>query len=159
MPEPAATQRLRWQRDGEQLAFTGEVDLFSATPLKALAVQLGRRVVADLGDIRRINSLGVRSWIEFVQALGDRELVFRRCPPVMVEQINTVAGFRGRARIESVLAPYACERCQEGHQVLLEVGKDLAPPQDDAPARACPRCATPMSLDDLPERYFQFLRY
>lgn len=158
------TQKLQWRKDsgpsGDAVFFTGEIDETSGQSLKTIAAEIGSKVQLDTGEVRRINSLGVRSWIEFMKTLAGREVTFRRCAPVMVEQLNTVAGFRGKARVESVLAPYLCETCYGVFSEELVVGRDIHPSNPTkVPERQCAKCKKPMVFDDLPERYLQFMAY
>src|SRR5262245_55168049 len=97
--------------DGELLVeLSGELDE-SAQLARQLLPRLRGRVRFDLGDLRRINSVGVRDWVELQEALGDRaEVELDRCSSAIVAQMNMIYNFRGRARVRSFLAPYVCER-------------------------------------------------
>jgi hypothetical protein len=63
----------------------------------------------------------------------------------------------GRASIVSVEAPYACEQC--GHETtrLLEIARIQQGGRVVVPEFPCV-CGGCLTLDDLPERYFGFLR-
>ena len=135
----------------------GEID--EHADLGAVADRLAGKVVIDLGKIRRINSVGVRAWIDFVRALEDRrvrDLAFRCCSPAVITQVNMIANFRGPARIESFYAPYICDACGNELEHLIDVGEQIAR-DGEVPDVACPSCGAPMSFDDLPERYLSFL--
>src|SRR6185503_2403667 len=71
----------------------------------------GRQVSIDLGGVRRVNSLGVRRWIEFVRALQGKTVSLTRCSPAVVELLNSIHEFKGHATIQSILLPYSCEQC------------------------------------------------
>src|SRR5207245_6922139 len=67
------------------------------------------RVVFDLSGIRRINSSGVREWIQFMRSIPtSAKVTFERCPPPVVVQASMIANFLGAGRIVSFLAPYFC---------------------------------------------------
>ena len=56
--------------------------------------------------VRRINSFGVRAWIDAIRRIpGDTRLSFVECPPPVVDQMNMVQGLSPgssrRARISS----------------------------------------------------------
>ena len=111
----------------------------------------------NLRGVRRINSYGVRSWIEAVRrvpANADVELV--ECPPSVVDQMNMVAGFVGRAQVISFYAPMACERCGHEKEALFSVADYQLAGQ--LPAVPCPKCAAPMQVDDLEDHYLLFAR-
>lgn len=142
--------------------FEGVLDE-SAAPVLAQVTQAAGaspQVILDLGGLRRINSLGVRSWVDFVGSLAGRKLVFRRCSPAFVDQLNTVSDFRGEGTIESILAPYVCETSGNVFYEELVIGKDISSGSYNAlSGRPCTECPKPLVFDDLPERYFHFLTF
>lgn len=112
------------------------------------------QVVLDCAGIARINSEGVSRWVRFVTVLArwGIELIYRRCSPAMVAQLNQVPESLGTARVESVLAPYRCkETAQEELRLieLIHVG-DLARPPRFEDERGT------WELDELPTKYFAF---
>ena len=124
-----------------------------------LAPSLRGRVAFDLSAVRRINSCGVREWVTFHRDLvpaAVTALEFRACSPPVVAQLNTIANFRGRARVRSFLAPFVCDRCGREAERLVEVAE--VPTETRLPDVICDRCAAPMAFDDLPDRYLSFLR-
>ena len=134
-------------------------DLDENVTFVELAPLLRGRVIFDLAEVRRINSCGVREWVMFHRDLVPASVTaveFRACSPAVVAQLNTIANFRGRARVRSFLAPYVCEQCEIEEQRLVEVAHD--PGRTALPAFPCPRCDAKMTLDDLPDRYLSFLR-
>src|SRR5688572_3056912 len=70
----------------------------------------GGTVRVDLGGVSRINSCGVREWLNFVTALKatGRKLILERCAPVIVTQLNTIYNFTAGGTVRSVLGPYYC---------------------------------------------------
>ena len=127
-------------------------------------------MVLHLAEVRRINSVGVREWVNFVRELlaapgGGRaaisDLTFSHCSPAIVTQLNMIYNFRGQARVRSFLAPYVCAGCEHEEEKLLDVAVHFsgsgAQRLRQAPTFACERCPGTMELDDLPERYLSFL--
>lgn len=111
----------------------------------------------NLRGVRRINSYGVRTWIESVRRVpADANVELVECPPALVDQMNMVAGFVGRAKVITFYAPMACERC--GHE--MEALFDVAEYQRAGllPVVPCPKCASPMHVDDLEDHYLLFAR-
>jgi hypothetical protein len=113
----------------------------------------------DLEGVTRINSCGVREWVNFVRGLdGVKSLRFVRCSPTVVLQLNTICNFRGRARVVSFLAPYVCEVCHVDEYRLLEVDEHFADRSPfTVPAFRCGRCGGALVFDELAERYLSFL--
>jgi len=111
-----------------------------------------------LEGVTRINSCGVREWVNFIRGLDAvGALAFARCSPPVVLQLNTIFNFRGRARVRSFVAPYVCEVCRADEYKLLEVAKHFPDRQAQVPGFLCRRCGGVMVLDELPERYLSFL--
>lgn len=112
----------------------------------------GRRVIIDARGIERMNSLGVRNWVDFIEQLETRspDVVIRRLPPVMVWQAGMISTFVGRSRIESFLSPWICPRCE----TTLE---QLHGYFDEVPLSiSCPSCRSAMELDWDRDAYLSF---
>jgi hypothetical protein len=119
--------------------------------------RLAGHTLINLRDIRRINSYGVRAWIEGVRSVP-RGTTFElvECPPSVVDQINMVAGFLGRGQVTSFLAPMECDRCHHAEERLFftsefrQLGR--------LPESACTRCGGSLHIDDVEEQYLVFAR-
>jgi len=136
---------------GTWVALAGNIS--EAADLSSLAALRGP-LMFDLSGIERINSLGVRNWVFFVDDCerAGIPMTFERCSPVMVQQIGMISSFMGRtSRVRSLIVPYLCPSCNaEGTQLAeLVSGKPLA----ITPTIPCPKCQTPMQIDELPELY------
>lgn len=117
------------------------------------------RVTVDLHGVTRLNSCGVRHWLDFIGSLaGVEELVLRRCAVPFVTQLNTVVGMRGGARVESIMAPFACQECgAESVREVVLTGETIEDPESAVAGGRCAACGGVVEFDDLPERYFAFL--
>ena len=137
--------------------FNGEID--ENADFSELRRHLRGAVVFRLSDVRRINSCGVREWVNFVRDLPNvSELVFSHCSPAIVTQLNMIYNFLGPASVRSFYAPYVCEKCNREEQKLLDV--DTHFPNGgvtEPPEFTCERCQEVLQFDDLPERYLSFL--
>ena len=153
------TPRLIWRTlDDGVVALEGVLD--EQSNLSSLASALPATGASlDLAGVKRINSIGIREWREFLRAVAGRPITLLRCPPVFVDQLNTIANFGGHAEVSSVLAPFECLRCGEQQLVLLEVfAGDLDPLERMPEAPRCPSCQEAMQLDGEPTGYFRFLK-
>jgi hypothetical protein len=113
-------------------------------------------VAFQLAEVRRINSCGVREWVNFVRDLPHvTDLSFSHCSPAIVTQLNMIYNFRGAARIRSFYAPYVCDRCGQEEEKLVDVSSQ-ATSGHELPSFTC-TCGAVMEFDDLPERYLSFL--
>ena len=151
--EASLTWRIEEADGVTRVTLAGEIDEHADfTPLRA---RLRGVVELSLGDIRRINSCGVREWVNFVRDLPEASAVyFDACSTAFVTQLNMIYNFRGPAKIRSFHAPYVCDVCGHDEDLLVPVGPDG---QVELPAPICSRCGDVMQFDDLPERYLSFL--
>jgi hypothetical protein len=122
----------------------------------------GSLVVVDLSDVERINSCGVRDWVNWLQLLrGERGArpVFIRCAPAIVTQINLVKNFTNGGVVRSFYAPYFCPRCQTEKLLLVDTVQWLAQSNGapKAPLCRCDSCDGLMEFDDLEASYFGFV--
>jgi anti-anti-sigma regulatory factor len=114
--------------------------------------------VIDLGEIERINSCGVRDWVNWLSKLetnGARSVLVE-CSPAIVAQINLVNNFTGSGVVKSFYVPYFCPECDE-EKVLLVEASDMGPPPHEPPTCRCDECDLVMDFDDMPDSYFAFL--
>ena len=89
----------------------------------------GGTVVVDLSEVGRINSCGVRDWVNWIHALEAKgsEILLVDCSPSIVAQVNLVTNFTGHGRIKSIYLPYYCESCNREDNVLYQA-EELAMP-------------------------------
>jgi hypothetical protein len=157
MESVALTWRIKERPGFTTVSFVGEID--ENADFAELRRKLKGTVEFNLGEVRRINSCGVREWVNFVRDLPQvTELAFTHCSPAIVTQMNMIFNFRGRAKVRSFLAPYVCDSCNHEQEQLLDVqthfrGRDFR----TMPEFKCEKCSAPMEFDDLPERYLSFL--
>jgi anti-anti-sigma regulatory factor len=114
--------------------------------------------VIDLGEIERINSCGVRDWVNWLSKLesnGTRSVLVE-CSPAIVAQINLVNNFTGNGVVKSFYVPYFCPECDEEKVLLVEAG-DMGPGPHEPPTCRCDECDLVMDFDDMPDSYFAFL--
>jgi hypothetical protein len=112
----------------------------------------------SLAGVRRINSFGVRAWIESLrQVRPGVRLRFVECPPPLIDQINMVGGFLGGHELVSFYIPLACEKCGATRDDLVTVAECKAL-GGKLPAAKCTRCGGVMEVDDVEDQYLLFLR-
>jgi hypothetical protein len=152
------TERLNWkieEGDVTQVAFNGAVDEdANFAPLLERLKQKGK-VRFDLSGIARINSCGVREWVNFIRSLPrDCNVELEKCTPAVVSQLNMISNFAGAARVLSVHAPFVCDSCGHEEDVLVSVESGKAP---KLASMNCSACGGAMEFDDVEDSYFSFL--
>jgi hypothetical protein len=154
--EPVALSWRVKERPGyTDVEFYGEID--ENADFAELRRRLRGPVTFHLAEVRRINSCGVREWVNFVRDLpGVSELTLAGCSPAIVTQLNMIYNFKGPGRVRSFLAPYVCSACGGEEDKLIDV-EMAGRPLRDLPEFSCGRCGAGMEFDDLPERYLSFL--
>ena len=136
---------------------TGVID--EDNELTELADQIpSGTAVIDLGEIERINSCGVRDWVNWLSRVEGNQtgVVLVECSPAIVAQINLVNNFTGNGVVKSFYVPYFCPECDE-EKVLLVEAADMGPGPHEPPTCRCDECDLVMDFDDMPDSYFAFL--
>lgn len=150
----ALTVEREERREGTRLILDGVVDEFADLQFFS---HLRGRVDIDLRGVRRINSFGVRSWVDAVRGIPEEaDVRFVALSPPLVEQTNMVRGFLGRGTILSVMVPMVCEEC-ESQALFEEQVADLRGRGGRPGVHSCPECGAEMVLDDIPGQFFAFL--
>jgi anti-anti-sigma regulatory factor len=118
----------------------------------------GGTAVIDLSEIERINSCGVRDWVNWLGKIekNGAKPVLVECSPAIVAQINLVNNFTGAGVVKSFFAPYFCPNCDR-EKVLLVEAAELGPAPHKAPTCRCDECDGVMDFDDMEDSYFAFL--
>jgi hypothetical protein len=111
----------------------------------------------NMKDVRRINSYGVRAWIEAIRKVpAGVPLDFVECSSAVIDQTNMVAGFLGRGKVSSFFAPMVCSNCGRECDELFHT--DEYQREGRLPDVSCDRCGGALVVDDLEEHYLLFAR-
>ena len=111
----------------------------------------------NMKEVIRINSTGVRNWVEFLKNYNG-EVSYHECSVPVVEQFNMIPQFFGkRSRILSFFAPFFCEESDEEVEVLLTCGTnvDLRTKSINGEI-SCDECDGELSRDFDPDEYLRF---
>ncbi len=134
------------------LILAGDID--EHAQLKPITELESGTLILDLAGVERINSIGVREWINTMKLISDSvDVWWERVSPAMVMQLNMIANFNGRAKMRSIYAPYYCPRCDSEHRFLVQIA-DLDAEQPVAPKFSCPQCEQNLEFDDIEVDYF-----
>lgn len=146
----------RHEPDCLHLSLWGVIDEYA--DLLELARTESAEIQIDLSGVRRINSYGVKAWVDAVRRIPrTTRLVFVKCPPPVIDQCNMVIGFLGHGAISSFFAPMVCEDCDEQLDQLYTI-EDCRALGGKLPITPCPSCHQDMEVDDLEEQYLFFMR-
>ena len=118
----------------------------------------GRLLLIDMAEIERINSCGVRDWVNWlnqIQALGVA-VILLRCSPVVVSQANMVANFAADSFIHSFYAPYVHPDTGDEQSVLLFT-EDIRQNQPIRAPKIFNESGEELEFDEFEESYFAFI--
>jgi hypothetical protein len=117
-------------------------------------------VALDLDGVTAINSVGIREWIKWVKTMpASVQLSVRRCPKIIVDQINMVAGFLPQGTtVESFYVPYYSDGSGNEKMVLFTNGKEFKGGELFAPSEVKDEGGEEMEMDVIEAKYFKFLK-
>lgn len=117
-------------------------------------------VVLDLEKISAINSVGIREWIKWIKQIPPTaKISLRKCPKIIVDQINMVAGFLpAGAKIESFFVPYFSDSSGAEKMVLFENGKEFTDSGLGTLPEIKDESGELMEMDVIEAKYFKFLK-
>jgi DNA-directed RNA polymerase subunit RPC12/RpoP len=100
--------------------------------------------------VKGVNSTGVKAWLDAHRdSVDPPDLLFERCSPPVVRQLNMIPALLKTGRVVSIQAPYFCPACNAETLELLEPGDTLEP----APSRRCAACGSELEFDEIPGQY------
>jgi hypothetical protein len=115
-------------------------------------------IILDLEKVTAINSVGIREWIKWTKTFPTAALSVRKCPKIIVDQINMVAGFLPTGtKVQSFFVPYFAEESGNEKMVLFEDGKEFVPGKVSPPAEVKDETGEVMEMDVIEAKYFKFL--
>ena len=129
------THRIESSDKQEVIYLTGYVD--ENADFSGLNPKPSVQLVIDLAGVEHLNSLGLRTWVNWVKKLDQYPggIFLRRCPNVVVHQMNILEGFIPlNAVVESLEVPFLCDACGHSFKYWAERGRDYKEAAADQPA-------------------------
>ncbi len=132
------------ERVGGVLWLSGELNEKANLDAIETLTQDGDVVRMDCAAIKRLNSFGVRVWLELVERLRRRGLkvVLRALSPPMVTQTKLIRNFLGGAKVESFVALFECTTCEGETFEIIETRERRFPDV------TCPHCGAQANVSD-----------
>lgn len=140
------------------LRLDGIIDEHNTLDQWLAAVGEGQTLLVDLGGVKRLNSVGVRDWVNWLRALRAKwkSIVLFDCPPPVMNEVNFVRNFAEGAVITTFQAPLFCSVCKKEEVRTLDA-LQLRESRAGLPAFRCERSDCGLALDDDPESYLSFI--
>ena len=148
------------QQNGSEITVTlgGHID--EDATFGSVTLEGASKLVLDLEGITAINSCGIREWIKWMRTLPSAaEIVYRKCPKVIVDQINMVSGFLPEGgKVESFYVPYYSEATGNEKMVLFCEGSEFKGNEIYPPEETKDEKGELMEMDVIEAKYFKFLK-
>lgn len=153
---------LKYGDDYSFLKISGVIDEDNTLQEITSKIQ-GKYLVIHLSEVERINSCGVRDWVNWLSEIEKKnhEVVLLECSPSIVSQINLVNNFTGHGKVINFFAPYYCQECDLEKVKLIEVDAFKKAAKPTAPPfhwEGCDKVQCHMEFDDIEESYFAFVQ-
>jgi hypothetical protein len=116
-------------------------------------------VELHLGDIKSINSCGIREWIKWMGTSKAAPVEYHQCPKIIVDQINMVQGFLpAQGRVMSFYVPFYSDDSGTEKNVLFTLGKEYTEQGLGEPPAVKDEDGNSMEMDVVEAKYFKFLK-
>lgn len=114
----------------------------------------------NLKQLERLNSIGVRNLLKFLNQWGDKPLEYHECPSEFIDQVNMIPALLGakhHGKVASLYAPYECSSCDNEEEVFGRP-EDFGDAAEggEPPSRPCSKCGQDMHI--LMDSFFVFLQ-
>ena len=146
------SEELKWN-PGTKIVFKGYINESATLPL----IKGEGPYILDLDEVTGLNSLGTRTWCQWITMLSNRgEVKIIKTPAIFIKCFNNVSGsLPANCKVQSFYVPFISPSDNERKDVLVTReqvtpdGQLLMPP---------PKSATGEELEmDVMDSYFQFL--
>lgn len=112
-----------------------------------------------LGEVKSINSCGIREWIKWIGTAGGVPISYNECPKIIVDQINMVQGFLpAQGRVNSFYVPYYNEESGSEKNVLFKLGSEFTETGEIKAPMVKDDEGHEMEMDVVGAKYFKFLK-
>lgn len=118
----------------------------------------------NVSKVARINSIGVRNFVEFLFSWFPKPVQYLEVRPSFVETFNSIpqilGGENNSSEVLSVFVPFYCESCKKESEKLYSAAelKDLEKGGYVFPTQKCGVCSDSLDPDFSDDQYFDFLQ-
>jgi CheY-like chemotaxis protein len=155
--ETLSTWRIE-ERSGQQVVVL-QRNLGERSNFTGLPELLREHVVFDMRHLSMIASVGVGEWVNFLREIPEEVTYeFVHCPVTFCVQASYVSDMIGAGQVRTFYAPYFCADCNIEVERELKADDFEADEEVTPPKMRCAGCGAPMEFEDLPDRYFRFLK-
>jgi hypothetical protein len=122
---------------------------------KLVPIPEAKSYLINLAGLKSINSLGIREWSTFMNAICQRATVtLEDCSVVFIDQANIVPQILAKAKVTSFFAPYFCPQCNLELNCKLSVVTHRKRLSERRAPQLIHSCGSELQFDALEESYF-----
>ena len=138
------------------LKLTGPLD--EHTELPTYTKPINGSLSIDLKDLSTINSVGCRTWINWIKSINASDGIYLyNCPPQFISQVSILFGFVPEGVIiQSFYVPYYCDSCGAEEFYKVEAGNSDYEKLKVPDNIICPVCSASMHIDVVKEKFLAF---
>lgn len=130
------------------------------TELPATPATPVENVVIDLGEVRHVNSIGVRSWVQWIRSIflmnPKAEIHLQRLPLIFIRLRQSFSDMIPEtSRITSFFVSFYCPECMATHEELVETSGSTKDFHNVDHYPTCPVCKLVMDSEIDPAVYQQ----
>ncbi len=125
----------------------------------SFALEGAPAVEFHLGEIKSINSCGIREWIKWIGTSKAAPVEYHECPKIIVDQINMVQGFLpDQGKVLSFYVPFYSDESGTEKNVLFKLGEEYTLQGLQNPPAITDDQGNSMEMDVVEAKYFKFLK-
>lgn len=150
-----------------ELVLNGAIDARVEFPEESYFINT-QNLYVDFENVSLIDSMGIKRWVNFCEKINQSKslrIYFRKCPQLIVNQINRIVGFLPpNGSVISFYIPVFCSGCDQTFQVFQDVSKikdQYNHVLDRVTRPSCtsyPHCRNTWELDIVANEYLHFLK-
>ena len=113
-----------------------------------------------MAEVKKISSFGIREWANFIKGVerSCESIYLVECSPKVIDQLNMVANFAGKAKVYSFYGPYRCDYCDIDRNALFQVDRDSQDIRCLRPREElCESCGREQYFDEDPATFFSLI--
>ncbi len=142
-----------------RLILAGPIDDQAGPALRATLPQMKKQVLVNFSQVEYFNSLGIRTWVNFLRVLRDgRQVAYEHCPMDFLQQINMMPALYQGVEIQSFQADFECKSCGLEKTLGFTCRSGKAALRQQMERQVCERCGSDLSLQEDAESLLLFLK-
>ncbi len=147
------------QEKTTRLILVGPIDDLAGPVLRATLPQMKKSVLINFADVEYFNSLGIRTWVNFLRVLRDgRQVAYEHCPMDFVQQMNMMPALSQGVEIHSFSADFDCKSCGFEKRMGFTCQSSKESLLEQFSKQKCERCSSFLTIQEDAETLLFFLK-